>query len=62
MEEVAAEYQVAYADFFTAMLKEGNLKALCRGELDDGLHFGPRGYQLLAAEMMKQLPKEEVEQ
>lgn len=58
MEEVAAEYQLAYADFFTAMLKEGDLKALCRGELDDGLHFGPRGYQLLAAEMMKQLPKE----
>ncbi|GHV97980.1 esterase [Lactobacillus nasalidis] len=58
MEEVAAEYQVAYSDFFTAMLKEGNLPDLCRGELADGLHFGPRGYRLLAAKILEQLPEE----
>lgn len=30
------------------MIDQVNLTTLCKGQLDDGSHFGEEGYQLLA--------------
>jgi len=36
-------------------LVHGNLTTLCKGQLDDGLHFGKEGYNLLANLIVKKL-------
>lgn len=37
------------------MIDHGNLTTLCKGQLDDGLHFGKEGYNLLANLIVKKL-------
>lgn len=56
--EVAAEYHFHYLDLCQAMIKHGNLPELCHGLKNDGLHFGEKGYCLLAdllANKLKQI-------
>lgn len=57
LEETAKKYQCAYADFFEAMMRQGGLSQLCRGELNDGLHFGGAGYELLGKKLAEWLPE-----
>lgn len=48
IEKVATEYHFSYINLAQTMLKQGNLTKLCHGIKNDGLHFGQKGYQLLA--------------
>ncbi|BDR60273.1 GDSL-type esterase/lipase family protein [Lactobacillus xylocopicola] len=55
--EVAHVYQVKFVNLYQAMINAGDLSNLCRGELDDGLHFGAAGYDLLANLLVEQLTR-----
>lgn len=55
MSEVAREYKVQFVDFFNAMMTQGNLSKLCRGSLNDGLHFGEAGYNLLSKMLIEKI-------
>jgi lysophospholipase L1-like esterase len=48
MAATAAAYQCRYVDLRSAMMQTGQLSELCRGSLNDGLHFGQPGYDVLA--------------
>ncbi len=47
VEEVAHEYRFHYVNLYQAMWDSNDLADVCRGEKDDGLHFGDRGYEIL---------------
>lgn len=53
--EIATEYHFKFADLGQAMLNEGDLKNISRGIKNDGLHFGDRGYEILAKLIVKKL-------
>lgn len=55
--KVAVEYRFKFADLGQAMLNEGNLKNISRGIKNDGLHFGDRGYEILANLIVENLSK-----
>lgn len=46
--KVAQEYKFSFIDFGGQMVMQKNLPELCKGEKDDGLHFGVLGYEFLA--------------
>lgn len=57
VKEVASEYQLVFIDLYQRMLEQPG-KEIYRGLLDDGLHFGDLGYNLLAqliADQVKEL-------
>ena len=61
VEEVSEEYGFHYIDLCREMIKQGNLRELCRGQKNDGLHFGAAGYELLSRlvlEKLKQIEKD----
>lgn len=55
IQKVATEYKFSYVDLCRAMIEHGNLAELCKGEKNDGLHFGNLGYKLLANLVVKEL-------
>lgn len=48
VKEVAREYGFPFINLAQAMIETHDLPHVCRGEKDDGLHFGQKGYNLLA--------------
>ena len=48
MKSVAEEYNFHFIDLYCEMIKHGDLKHLCCGMKNDGLHFGREGYELFA--------------
>lgn len=55
LEQVANNYKIHFINLFEKMAKQGSLTTLCQGQLDDGLHFGAAGYELLADLIIKEL-------
>lgn len=55
IQSVAKEYHFEYADLVQAMIDTKNLKQVCQGSLNDGLHFGDLGYEILAKLIMQKL-------
>ena len=55
LEQVANNYKIHFINLFEKMAKQGSLTTLCQGQLDDGLHFGAVGYELLADLIIKEL-------
>ena len=53
--KLAETYNLNFINLFQAMIDHGNLTTLCKGQLDDGLHFGKEGYNLLANLIVKKL-------
>lgn len=51
--KLAETYNLNFINLFQAMIDHGNLTTLCKGQLDDGLHFGKEGYNLLANLIVK---------
>lgn len=52
---VAEDYNFEYIDFQQAMINGGELKKICKGSLNDGLHFGDIGYEILAKLIIQKL-------
>ena len=48
VEEIAVQNNLIYIDFFYETLHHQNHKELMKGVLDDGLHMGELGYELLS--------------
>lgn len=46
--KLVTTYKLQFINLFQAMIDQGNLTTLCKGQLDDGSHFGAEEYQLLA--------------
>lgn len=57
IEEVTKDYHLQFINLYQAMISSKEIKILCRGLLDDGLHFGNAGYTLLANLLFEQLTK-----
>lgn len=57
IEEVTTDYHLQFINLYRAMITSKEPKVLCRGLLDDGLHFGNAGYTLLANLLFDQLTK-----
>lgn len=57
IEKIASDYHAHYLDLCQAMIRHGDLPNLCRGIKNDGLHFGPAGYELLSDLLAKELKK-----
>lgn len=57
IEEVTNDYHLQFVNLYQAMITSKEIKILCRGLLDDGLHFGNAGYTLLANLLFEQLTK-----
>lgn len=55
IEQVTADYHLQFINLYQAMIASKEIKMLCRGSLDDGLHFGNAGYALLANLIVNQL-------
>ena len=53
--KLAETYNLHFINLFQAMIKRGDLTNLCRGQLNDGLHFGAEGYQFLSDLLVKEL-------
>ena len=58
VENVASEYKFSYIDLCTAMQEHGSLTELCKGQKNDGLHFGSSGYKLLADLVAKEVSQD----
>lgn len=52
---VATEYHFKFANLAQTMLDKGDIKNISRGIKNDGLHFGDRGYEILAELIVNQL-------
>ncbi len=48
VQQVANQTGSHYIDLFNTMISMVEYKEILKGELDDGLHFGEKGYELLA--------------
>ncbi|MDF7639688.1 GDSL-type esterase/lipase family protein [Lactobacillus sp. ESL0791] len=48
VQQIASVYHCHFVNLAQAMLTHGDLTNLCCGSLNDGLHFGAEGYNLLA--------------
>lgn len=46
--KLATTYKLQFISLFQALIDQVKLTMLCKGQLDDGSHFGAEGYQLLA--------------
>ncbi len=57
VEQVAKEYRFLYVPLAEKMIEHGDLKDLCRGLKNDGLHFGQAGYDLLSSLLVQVLRK-----
>lgn len=57
LEIVASRYRFKYADLQQAMLATRDIKSITRGIKNDGLHFGDRGYGILAELIFENLNK-----
>ena len=53
--KLAETYNLHFIDLFQAMIKHGDLKTLCQGQLNDGMHFGTERYQFLSDLLVKEL-------
>lgn len=61
VEKVATEYGFHYVNLYQAMLKSGQLTEICHGSKNDGLHFGVKGYKLLAKVLRDNLMKNQAD-
>ena len=55
IEQVTTDYRLQFVNLYRAMITSKDLRILCHGSLDDGLHFGNAGYTLLANLLLDQL-------
>ncbi|WEV36752.1 SGNH/GDSL hydrolase family protein [Lactobacillus sp. ESL0677] len=55
IKNVARQYRCQFINLYQAMINQSDLVELCRGELNDGLHFGQQGYLLLGNLIVKQI-------
>lgn len=55
VEEIAEEYHFHYADLCQAMIDAGDLSDISQGIKNDGLHFGDKGYGILASLIRREL-------
>ncbi|QOR64941.1 SGNH/GDSL hydrolase family protein [Cytobacillus suaedae] len=55
VQQVANQTGSHYIDLFKTMFSRVDYKEILKGELDDGLHFGEKGYDLLAEFINKKI-------